>query len=241
MTSSKVIGLFAGISSSVALYSFNSLQAKEMIDCHDCRMKRLPKAHELPLYDKNEDMCLEYDGKTKLPLISEISGVRQQLSGLASYLNVFKDQVVHVYETGIAHSQSSYDYLTSEENKTTRILAICSGGLLGLLLARKRGIFKKIIYTSTGTGLVFSAFYPSLAMDYASTGWEHTKTYTFDALEKYGGYDTQKLSNDYNEKVEAIKSTLKLEGVMDQLKEWFDKNKEKVATTWNMKTESKEK
>lgn len=49
------------------------------------------------------------------------------------------------------------------------------------------GVFKKLVYTSTGTGLVFSAFYPALAKEYASTGWEHTKAHTFNTLEKYGG------------------------------------------------------
>jgi len=228
----QMISAVAGISSSAAIYSFKALQAKELVDCHECHMKRLPKAKELPLY-KEDGFSVECDKQTKLPLLSEISGVRQQIFGLGSYLSGFREEVAHIYETGIAHTQSSYNYITSEENTIPRILAITSGGITGYILTRKRGLFKKLVFISVGTGLVFTAFYPALTKEYALTGWEYVKHNTNNALEKYGGYDTKKLAEETNEKVELIKSTLKLEGLTNKFKYWFEENKEKVKKPSN--------
>ncbi|XP_055926208.1 uncharacterized protein LOC129958064 isoform X1 [Argiope bruennichi] len=233
MILSKVINAGACIGSVTALYSVShNVTAKAMVDCHECNMKRLPKARELPLYDKNdEDFTVEYDEKSKMPLINEISVVRVQLSGIASYLNVVKDQAVHIYETGVAHSKGTYDYIISEENKIPRILAIFSGGLLGIIFARKGGYFKKTLYFTVGSGLVCTAFYPAESKDYFVNGFEFTKHHTFNALEKYAGYDAQKLTEKTNEKIDYVKNTLKVEGLTNTLKEWFEKNKETVSKT----------
>lgn len=46
---------------------------------------------QLPIYDKkDEDFLLEYDKKSELPLIKEISSIRLQISGIVSYLSVSK-------------------------------------------------------------------------------------------------------------------------------------------------------
>ncbi|GFT97214.1 MICOS complex subunit [Nephila pilipes] len=212
----------------------NSLKAKVLVDCHECNLKRLPKAKELPLYEKDEDnFTVEYDEQLKIPLISEISGLRVQVSGVASYLNTFKDQAVHIYETGIAHSQSTYDYIISEENRIPRILAIFSGGLLGIIFARRGGYIKKAFYGSIGSGLVCTAFYPSQSKEYFIDGFEFTKHHVSEALEKYGGYDTQKLAEKTNEKIEYVKNTLNIEDLSKTMTEWFEKNKDAVSKTLN--------
>lgn len=45
------------------------------------------------------------------------------------------------------------------------------------------------------------------------------------------GYDAKKISEDANQKLEQIKSTLKLEGLTTNMKEWFEANKEKASKT----------
>ncbi|GIY57993.1 MICOS complex subunit [Caerostris darwini] len=243
MIISKVISSGACISSIAVMYSIsNKVGAKVMVDCHDCNVKRLPKAKELPLYVKDdENLTIEYNEHSKLPLISEISSLRVQVSGVASYLNVFKEQAVHIYETGLAHTQSTYDYIISEENKIPRILAIFSGGLLGIIFARKGGYIKKAFYGTAGSGLVCTAFYPTQSKEYFITGFEFTKHHASEALEKYGGYDTQKLAEKTNEKIEYVKSTLKIEGLSNKLKELFDKNKETVSKMLTNATETNSK
>lgn len=50
------------------------------------------------------------------------------------------------------------------------------------------------------------------------------------------GYDAKKISEDANQKLETIKSTLKLESVTDKMKDWFESNKEKAAKTLKVST-----
>lgn len=46
---------------------------------------------QLPIYDKkDDDFVIEYDKKSELPLIKEISSIRLQVSGIVSYLSVSK-------------------------------------------------------------------------------------------------------------------------------------------------------
>lgn len=240
---SKVTNVGACCGTIFAAYSFsNNLMAKEMIDCHECRVKRLPKAKELPLYDKTEEnFTVEYDQHSKMRLVSEISKIRVQLSEIMSYLNVIKKEAVHIYETGVAHSHSTYDYITSEENRIPRVLIITSGGLAGIIFARRGGYIKKAFYGSLGAGLVFSAFYPSIAKEYVSSGLEYSKQHTMNILEKYGGYDTKKIAEEANTKVEYVKNTLKIEGLTNSVNEWLDKKKEAVSKSLSSISEKKSK
>jgi len=226
MILTKITKVVSGLGGALLILSYPNVQARELISCHDCRMKRLPKAKELPLYDKTDDYVSEYDENSSLPLISQISTVRKEVFKYASYINVAQEQAVHFYETGVAHSKSTFDYLKEEENKVQRILIIISGGLAGLLIARKRGIFKKVLYTSFGTGITFSAFYPAISKKYIITGWNTSKEQLDDILSKYGGYDTSKFSEEVNKAVESVKSTMMLENLTKLLNENFYKKKE---------------
>lgn len=221
---SKVAKVMACFGSTALIMSSQNVQAKELVACHDCHMKRLPKARELPIYDKkDEDYICEYDGKSTLPLISEISVARKKVFEYGSYVNMIQEQAVHMYETGVAHSKGTFDYLKTEENKVQRVLVIAFGGLVGLSFARKRGIFKKIFYTSLGTGAIFYVFYPSISKEYALAGWKISKDQINTLLTKYGGYNTDKIAEDANERIEYVKSLMKFESAMKILNEKFYK------------------
>ena len=225
MLFSKVTKVVAGFGSAALILSSQKLQAKDLVACHDCHMKRLPKAKELPVYKKDEYVT-EYDEKSTLPLISEISTVRKKLFEYATYVTMVQEKAVHIYETGVAHSKNTFDYLKDEENKVQRILIIASGGLVGLLFARKRGIFKKVLYTSLGTGITFSAFYPSISKEYALIGWNASKDQINFVLTKYGGYDTDKIAKEANAQLEYVKSTMKFESLLNTVSEKFYKRSE---------------
>ncbi|XP_054721922.1 uncharacterized protein LOC129231588 [Uloborus diversus] len=212
----------AGMGSAVAFVTTQKLQAKDMVACHECRMKRLPKARELPIYDKNENLSIEYDETSVPPMMSGISSLRQQLVKYGSYLDVAKEEAVHIYETGVAHSQSSFEYLKDEENKIARIAIIGSGGLIGYLYARRGGIIKKLLMPCIGVGAMFSIFYPSIAKTYAVNGFEFTKHHVDNALSQYGGYDTGKMAEDTNAKLEQLKKFMKYEGLLEKLKNMFN-------------------
>lgn len=225
---SKVVKTATCCGTAAVIFFPTKLQAKELVACHECHMKRLPKARELPLYEK-DDLSAEYDEGSSLPLVSEISSVRKQISKYTTYFNLFQDRAVHIYETGVAHSKSTLDYLKDEENKVQRAMFIASGGLIGLLYARKRGMFKKVVYTTLGTGFTFSVFYPSVSKEYIQAGWKTSTSQINDALVNYGGFDTDKMAKEANEKLEYVKSAMKFEGLMAKFNEMFHRNKEAAS------------
>lgn len=52
------------------------------------------------------------------------------------------------------------DKLRDENNSTLRAGCVAGGGLVGLLLAARKGKFKKLLYASTGASAVFYVGYP---------------------------------------------------------------------------------
>ncbi|XP_035227679.1 uncharacterized protein LOC118199914 isoform X2 [Stegodyphus dumicola] len=221
----------------VAAMSTEKLQAKELVPCHECHMKRLPKASELPLYDKRGDQNMECVQVAEMSLVSEISIIRKQMTDYIAYFDSFRKKALNVYETGLAHSQSTFDYLKSEENKISRVMLIASGGLLGFIAARRGGIFRKIFYSSAGSAIIFSAFYPSLTKEYLLVSIDYTKNQTSSILEKYGGYDTKKIAEEANAKVDYLKSVMMYESLMAKLNELFYRRKN-ILTSSNQKSEN---
>ncbi|RXG67514.1 hypothetical protein Avbf_03682 [Armadillidium vulgare] len=69
--------------------------------------------------------------------------------------------IVANYETGKAHTLTSWSYVRDEDNVSAKIGVISAGGLLALLIGgRRKGIIKKLFYTSLGVGGVASLVYP---------------------------------------------------------------------------------
>lgn len=52
------------------------------------------------------------------------------------------------------------DDLRQEKNATLRAGFVAGGGLAGLLVAARKGMFKKLIYTTTGASVTFYVGYP---------------------------------------------------------------------------------
>lgn len=176
--------------------------AKEGGGCHECCKKKLPKAHELPLYDTSEEK-LEFEivQHPKSSLEEAISVTRKTATKYIGVLDGARKYAVEVYHTGVAHSKSTYDYITEENSVVPRTVAIASGGLAGLLLGIRGGKFKKIVYTSFGAGAVASACYPSQAKEYASKGYEIASEQTTKLLKEYTGYDLNNATSDIKEKL----------------------------------------
>lgn len=213
---SQMVKAAAIFGSATAVACSQNVHAKDLIACHDCHMRRLPKAKELPLYEK-KDFDSDFSDKP-LPLISEISSLRKTISQYTSYIVIFQERAAQVYNTGVAHSKSTYEYLKNEENKVQRVLIISSGGLIGLVYARKGSLLKKTAYGSLGTGVIFSVFYPDVSKEYLQSGWTNTKQLINNILVKYGGYDTDKMAEEVDAKLELIKSAMKIETIMMKLK-----------------------
>lgn len=90
----------------------------------------------------------------KVDFEDQIGSFRRTISDNLSFLgDAF--QVGRGYiEHGIDKSKVLYDSLTDEKEQTNKVIAVSSAGLVGLLASYRKGIFKKLIYTSLFSGTV---------------------------------------------------------------------------------------
>lgn len=112
--------------------------------CCDSTEKNLVKATELPLhgnpYPPKDIVIDEQPGY----LEQQVATLRRYLApvGVAYYRS--KDILL----TGYAHSQSAIHSLGENQNSLVNALVISGSGLFGLALARRKGLFKKLLYGS---------------------------------------------------------------------------------------------
>lgn len=74
--------------------------------------------------------------------------------------------------------QGGLDFLQAEENLIPRVGAIALGGLTGLIFALRKGMFKKMFYTSIGAGTMAALCYPAEAKLYSQEAFEQARKYT---------------------------------------------------------------
>ncbi|XP_037947794.1 MICOS complex subunit MIC27 [Teleopsis dalmanni] len=129
-------------------------------------LKRRPS--ELPLYaplhsSNNSKTDEEQQSNARRALESGVRVVRTEIQ---SGYNVVADQMKvfdHYYETAKAHSMSAIDYLNQPHNSLPRSGAIAIGGLAGFIFAARGGFIRKVLYTTTGAGVIASICYPRQA------------------------------------------------------------------------------
>lgn len=135
-------------------------------ECDGSQCKKLVRPSELPLYTAEQPLKPEPLRESSWPLLEEkIHNIRLSIESVIGEYRHVTDSFVNTIDTGIAHTKSSIDFLRDEENLVQRTGAIFGGGLVGLLLGVRGGKFKKLLYTSTGSGLVASTLYPKEAAE----------------------------------------------------------------------------
>ncbi|XP_055640414.1 MICOS complex subunit MIC27 [Toxorhynchites rutilus septentrionalis] len=143
------------------------------------------KPSELPLYRPiNQKISYEGEGpKDETPskpvqLIEEgIRTVRVQLSEASKLVTDQKKRITDLYDEGKSQTKFVRDYLNEEGNTMPRVGAIAIGGLAGLIFGLRGGFFRRLIYTSIGSGGVASLCYPQEAEMYAQHGLVEAKKY----------------------------------------------------------------
>ncbi|XP_003747553.1 uncharacterized protein LOC100904290 [Galendromus occidentalis] len=125
-----------------------------------CVGKKMYKPQNLPIYG-----CPECPSKFEViesppsPIEAYVKTLRVAVSpGLLAAKQV-ADRGVQIMDTAVAHTQSSWGYVTSEGNSTVKGMAILGGGLAGMILAR-RGVFRRSLFGATGAGVVAANLYP---------------------------------------------------------------------------------
>lgn len=85
---------------------------------------------------------------------------REAIAPFYSYTEDVAKRSIDIVNTGVAHTKSTYQTISQEGNNVEKALAIGAGGALGLLLAARKGFFKKLLYVSVGLGGATAICFP---------------------------------------------------------------------------------
>jgi len=135
---------------------------------YKCKPSELPMY--APLHSHNKVIRESHPPKNSAVQETIEGGIRVVRSNVQAGVNAAADQTKqlnHIVETGVAHTQSSVDYLREPNNLAQRSGAIAAGGVTGLVFAIRGGFIKKLLYASIGAGAVASVCYPTQAEHYA--------------------------------------------------------------------------
>ncbi|XP_014244067.1 uncharacterized protein LOC106663621 isoform X2 [Cimex lectularius] len=135
------------------------------------------RASDLPLYAE-EDKVVKCANDCPKSLIEEtICCLRQELEILISQGKIVKAQVSDFVHTSSAVTQDTIKFLRKDENSVPRYGAIAIGSASGYILALRKGIFKRLLYTTAGGSAVAALCYPCEAKQFAGEAVVHAKRY----------------------------------------------------------------
>lgn len=175
--------------------------------------------NQLPLYpERREKPDVVKKLEEQRDFEESIRSVRHRITERLSFLGDAFQVSRGYYEHGIGKSKQLYDNLIDEKEQTTKIVAITTGGLLGLGLSFRKGLFKKLIYTTTFSAAVASICYPKLAKEYAEIAGYITKNKVHPIFKEYTGVDL-------NEKFKGLKDNLPDLSSVKNLWNWNDEKK----------------
>lgn len=92
-------------------------------------------------------------------------------------------------DTAVSHSRTTYEMITDESQAIPRAIAITTGGLFGLLLASRKGFFKKILYTGFGLTAATAVCYPQQSKELTELSIYIAKKKGPEMIQEYTGYD----------------------------------------------------
>jgi len=144
--------------------------------CKDKQQEsKLVKATEIPIhgnpYPPKDVIIDERPGMLELKIRSIRTMVQPYFSPIATAFERTNDFMA----IGVAHSQSAMQRLGENQNTIVKSTLISFAGLLGVGLARRRGIFKKLLLGSAFFGGALFACYPEESRDRALVLWYITK------------------------------------------------------------------
>lgn len=146
--------------------------------------KREPvRPSQLPIYEEPQDLFdFEYYTKKRTSFEEGLGIVRTQVLEVVEATRSSRERIVHIYQTGVAHTMGTFDQIRDEDNVLAQASFIFVGGVAGLIGARKKGMIKKLLYTTTGVLAASSLCYPSRTYGYAERFSRCAKKHTV----KYG-------------------------------------------------------
>ncbi|NP_001155499.1 apolipoprotein O-like [Acyrthosiphon pisum] len=123
---------------------------------------KLVRPRDLPIYpDESKEMKTEKEDNWKPTVaLGSIQKVREEIVSLNQRWSKVKDRIYIFLQTGVSHTESFVDDLRQENNSALRAGFVAGSGLAGLLIAARKGKFKKLVYATTGATSAFYVGYP---------------------------------------------------------------------------------
>ncbi|XP_012347980.1 MICOS complex subunit MIC27 isoform X6 [Apis florea] len=186
--------------------------------------KKLIKPSELPIYSID-------DGYTKqMPCIQYPSIVEDNIRKIRQTVGEIKltiDKISRDISSSLESLKFISDYLQDQANLMPRIGAVGVGGLSGLILSLRGGIFKRLMYTTTGAAIVGCVCFPKETRETVNT-MEHYGNVSYNFI--YGvkpGDNKKEIS--FNE-FPLVKSVLESE-YFRMLVQFFEQKTNDTPTT----------
>ncbi|KAK9504109.1 hypothetical protein O3M35_010521 [Rhynocoris fuscipes] len=154
---------------------------KKEKECDPCR--KLVRACDLPLYvEDGTKKCVDCVDTSAPPpeetiFTETIKCARKEIWFLMEQLKIVQKEVVTSLQSFREQSEDVVSFLREESNFAPRMGAIAVGGLTGYILALRRGIFRKLIYTTVGSTSIAALCYPKEAKAYSQDGFKIVKKY----------------------------------------------------------------
>lgn len=142
---------------------------------NETKEKKLVKATELPLHGNPFPPKDVIQNEQPGFIETKVGHVRASLQPITSPLASAYEKTSDVLSIGYAHTLSSLDRLADNQNTFVNASIMTAAGLLGFGLARRRGIFKKILFSSVFFAGAAAACYPKDVEEKAQVIWYITK------------------------------------------------------------------
>lgn len=124
---------------------------------------KLVKISELPLHGNPHPPKEVAKDEPPSFLEQNVTAIRQQVQPYMAPVCRAYAKTSDVLSVGAAHTQSTLENLRENQRTLYNALVISGSTLLGLGLARRRGVFKKLLYTSVFFGASAAVCYPEEA------------------------------------------------------------------------------
>lgn len=129
---------------------------------------------------------------TSSALEEQIRNVRQKTSQQLAFVGDWASTAVKVTDDSVQQLKTTYKSLLDEQNTVGKAAFVTAGGLVGLTLAFRGGVFRKLMYGSIGVGSTAALCYPDKAHDIANLGFYVAINKLNPLIREQTGVDLQK-------------------------------------------------
>lgn len=141
---------------------------------HEC----VCRPSELPIYANECSACqAKVPEKPPSEFETTVGKIRKEVWVWQDEMHGYRQRVVDIYNTGVAHTSSSLDFLREEASEPERYGAIAISALSGYILGLRGGKLKRLTYATVGGAAMASFCYPKLAAEYSDLAYQQGTQY----------------------------------------------------------------